>query len=80
VSGIIRTQENLFGIRKRAHANSRSDQAKRMGKNRDPYYGMQAQEILDQKHGKRKFADSVLGKGNGRKSAMSASAQLLGGG
>ena len=51
-----------------------------MGTNRDPYYGEQAQQMIGQKHGMRDYANSVLGKGNGRTAARSGSAQLLGGG
>ena len=55
-------------------------QARRLGKNRDPYFGLAAETIRDQKGGKRAYADSVLGPGNGRKAAKTASSQLLGGG
>lgn len=79
MSGVFRSTENLFhiGPHRRAPMN---DSARRLGTNRNPYYGEQAQQMISQKHGMRDYANSVLGKGNGRKAARSGAQQLLGGG
>lgn len=83
MSGIFRSTQNMFGIGpKREHANAMGDQEARLGKNRGAYYGNVANEILGQKNGAKKYADSVVGKDGGRKRAMgkSGASQLLGGG
>jgi hypothetical protein len=72
--------KDVFSLGQKRDTATMNPQAHRLGKNRDPYYGLAAQSILDEKHGKKKYADSVLGPGNGIKKAMSASGQLLGGG
>lgn len=79
MSGMFRSTQNLFhiGPGRRAPMN---DQARRLGTNRDPYYGNAAQAVIEQKGGMHDYANSVLGKGNGRKTARSGAAQLLGGG
>lgn len=79
MSGVFRSTENLFHIGP-GRRDAMGDQKRRLGRNRDPYYGNAAQSVIDGKHGMKHYADSVLGKGKGRKAARSGASQLLGGG
>jgi len=72
--------KDVFDLGKARQESTMNPQARRLGKNRDPYYGLAAQAVLDQKHGRKQYADSVIGPGNSTKMPMGASTQLLGGG
>ena len=73
------TSKRVFGLMPQGKGD-RTKWERRLGGNDHPYYGVQAQQMIGQKHGMRDYANSVLGKGNGRTAARSGSAQLLGGG
>lgn len=85
MSGLWSTYANMasgLGLRDgEAHARNRKnmgDSARRLGRDKHPYYGLAAQALIDQPHGMKKYADSVLGP---RKASFQsgASKQLLGG-
>lgn len=78
MTGIFKSSQHLFHVGP-APRNTRPDEQKRLGRARDPYYGLQAQQTLDGKHGTKRYADSVIGKNNSVL-GKSASSKMLGGG
>ena len=80
------TSNRVFGLMPQGKGD-RTKWERRLGGNDHPYYGVQAQQTLDQKHGTKQYVQQLQGQGytlgrvnnRGRK-RFSASSQLLGGG
>lgn len=82
MSGVFRSTQNLFHIGPKGPRHGPGGGL--LGRDRDPYYGNVAQDVLSQKGGEKKYARQLLADGavkeHGRIKRYSGSGQLLGGG